>query len=309
MIVRRAADPIPVGASRATRRVGLVVRSGRAAHEVTLAGLEGRPGTRHLYGEVRCESIETMQRDALESSRPQVVVKVDRTGLNENHPMVKRLYAALEKLLRPIVESEERRAGAHLVNAGHAIKARDEQGLRALNDALRAAFDAPGAAGFTRGGPGRRPPLVTELAESQNGDGTQPAQGEPVLLDAMRFKQSPLRLHPGEQRGVSLIFDPQRIPPGTPISVVVDAGLNLGLWRDVVPEPGRLGWSRVSGNLRARVTVEPGSQLSVLAEAGDHTAELEVFIVRHHAGGWVREIARKEEDAEIEATFDPESGW
>jgi hypothetical protein len=31
-------------------------------------------------------------------------------------------------------------------------------------------------------------------------------------------------------------------------------------------------------------------------------------VVRHHASGWVREIARKDEDSEIEATFDPESG-
>ena len=33
-----------------------------------------------------------------------------------------------------------------------------------------------------------------------------------------------------------------------------------------------------------------------------------MLIVRHHASGWVREIARKDEDSQIEATFDPESG-
>jgi hypothetical protein len=33
-----------------------------------------------------------------------------------------------------------------------------------------------------------------------------------------------------------------------------------------------------------------------------------VLIVRHRAGGWVSEIARKDEDAVIEAHFDPESG-
>ena len=35
---------------------------------------------------------------------------------------------------------------------------------------------------------------------------------------------------------------------------------------------------------------------------------LEVLIVRHRASGWVSEIARKDEDALIEAHFDPESG-
>ena len=46
----------------------------------------------------------------------------------------------------------------------------------------------------------------------------------------------------------------------------------------------------------------------MLAEAGGHTAELVVLVVRHRASGWVREIARKDEDAEIEAHFDPETG-
>jgi hypothetical protein len=46
----------------------------------------------------------------------------------------------------------------------------------------------------------------------------------------------------------------------------------------------------------------------VLAEAGGHTAELVALVVRHRASGWVREIARKDEDAEIEAHFDSETG-
>ena len=45
IVVRRAKEPLSQGFSRATRRGGLVIRSGRAAHETTLAGFEGRPGT------------------------------------------------------------------------------------------------------------------------------------------------------------------------------------------------------------------------------------------------------------------------
>jgi hypothetical protein len=75
-----------------------------------------------------------------------------------------------------------------------------------------------------------------------------------------------------------------------------------------VSEPGVLGWSSVTGRLRASVSAEPGSRLSVFAEAGGFDAELIVLVVRHHASGWVREIARKDEDAQIEAEFDPESG-
>jgi hypothetical protein len=46
----------------------------------------------------------------------------------------------------------------------------------------------------------------------------------------------------------------------------------------------------------------------VIAEAAGQMAELEVLIVRHRTSGWVSEIARKDEDALIEAHFDPESG-
>ena len=90
--------------------------------------------------------------------------------------------------------------------------------------------------------------------------------------------------------------------------MVVDPGLGVNLWTDTVPEPVRGGWSRVSAGLRCRVSADPGTRLSVLAEAGGEVAELVVLVVRHHAAGWVREIARKDEDAQIEAHFDPEAG-
>ncbi len=307
VVVRRAAQPIPLSPTRAARRGGLVVRSGRAAHEATLAGLEGRPGARHLYGEVRCEAIEQLQREAVDAPRPQVVVRVDRSGLNDAHPLVKRLYAGLERILRPIVDAEERRAGARIVRAGKEIAVRDEVGLRALNDALRVAFDAPGQAGFARGGsPTLQPPV-----EEQRRDGVPPPTGPgslKVVGAAMRFKQSPLRLHPGEQRTISLLFDPAQVTPGTPIELATDPGLSLRLRRREVPEPGVGGWSRVSGVLRALVSAESGSQLSVFAEAGGHDAELVVLVVRHRGSGWVREIARKDDDSHIEAEFEPETG-
>ena len=309
VVVRRAAQPIPLSPARAARRGGLIVLSGRAAHETTLAGLEARPGARHLYGEVRCEAIEGLQREALETPRPQVVVRVDRSGLNDAHPLVRRLYARLERILRPIVDAEERRAGARLVRAGRETAARDAVGLRALNDALRAAFDAPGRAGFARGGAAAGQPPVEEGERRDTVPAQPPAPGSASMIDAaMRFKQSLVRLHPGEQRGVSLLFDPARVPPGTPIEVATDPGLYLFLGGREVPEPVAGGWSRVSGTLRALVSADPGSQLSVFAEAGGHDAELVVLVVRHHASGWVREIARKDEDSHIEAEFEPETG-
>jgi hypothetical protein len=313
--VRRSLRPLSPGMSRATRLGGLGVRSGRAAHESTFAAHEGSPGTRSLFGEVRCDALEDLQRDALERPRPQVVVKVDRSGLNDNHPIVKALYAAIDDVLRPIVAAEERRTRTHLVRAGGALRARDQVGLRALNDALKGAFDTPGKAGFEVGkSPSERPPVSAgEEPEGPADDARGPqepaaerAPTEP--LAPMRFKQALVRLHPGEQRGISLLLDPDRVPVGTSVNVAVDPGLGINLWLDAVPEPVRSGWSRISANLRCRVSADPGARLSVLAEAAGHTAELVVLVVRHRASGWVREIARKDEDAEIEAHFDPETG-
>ena len=307
VVVCRAAQPIPLNPARAARRGGLLVRSGRAAHEITLAGLEGRTGARHLFGEVRCEAIEQLQREALDAPRPQVVVRVDRSGLNDSHPLVKRLYAGLERILRPIVDAEERRAGARIVRAGKEIAVRDEVGLRALNDALRSAFDAPGQAGFSRGSsPIDQPPA--EEPERPAGGPPAGAVGGAVVNAAIRFKQSPVRLHPGEQRTISLLFDPVQVPPGTPIEIAADPGISVSLRQSEVPEPVSGGWSRVSGKLRALVSAEPGSRLSVFAEAGGHDAELVVIVVRHRGAGWVREIARKDDDSPIEAEFEPETG-
>lgn len=314
IVVRRAAAPIALTPQRATRRGGLLIRSGRAAHEITLAGHEARPGARHLFGEVWCEAIEELQREALDSPRPQVVVKVDRSGLNEHHPVVQRLYAAIERVVRPIVDAEERRAGSHQVLATRAVNARDEVGVRALNDVLKAAFDTPGAAGLLRGSePSDRaatePPPGAPSAADPVEPSTPAPDDEPRALDALRFKRSPIRLHPGEQRGASLLIDPERVPPGTPIDIACDPGLS---WKPpgepVVPAPQRVGWSRVSGVVRARVTAEPGSRLTLTVRAAEHTALLEVLIVRHRTAGWVREIARKDENAEVEAEFDPETG-
>jgi hypothetical protein len=319
VVVRRSKDPLSQGFSRATRRGGLVIRSGRAAHETTLAGFEGGPGSRHLYGEVVCEAIETLQRDALEKPRPELVVRVDRSGLNEHHPIVAKLYAAIDRVLRPIVAAEERRAGAHLIGAPRAVTVRDQVGLRALNDLLKAAFDQPGSVGAEPGQrPADKPPLIEpgeeplEPADVSEDDepGFRPNSNASPAVEvlALWFKQSPLRLHPGETRTVTLLANPAAVPLGATVELEADQGLAVVLRTDTVPEPTSRGTCAVRMSVRAKVTVEPGSRLAVLVAVGEHTAQLEILIVRHRASGWVREIARKNEDQTIEAEFDPETG-
>jgi hypothetical protein len=67
VLVRRSRSPFPGNVARSLRRGGLLIRSGRSAHEITLGRFENRPGAQHLYGEVRCEAIESVQRRDLEA--------------------------------------------------------------------------------------------------------------------------------------------------------------------------------------------------------------------------------------------------
>jgi hypothetical protein len=326
IVVRRSAEALSQGFSRATRRGGLVVCSGRAAHETTLASCEGRPGGRHLYGEVHCEAIEQRQRQALDKPRPELVVRVDRSGLNEHHPLVKALYAAIDRVLKPIVQAEERRAGAHLIGAPKAVNARDQVGLKALNDLLRSAFDQPGSTGAEPGDQPAHTPAAEAIDDPVDDnhqelvDEPEPSSAETPDPDpgagavpeapaqALWFKQSPVRLHPGERRTVTLLADPGHLLPGTPVEVEADAGLNVTLRAGEIPEASSRGRCAIAVVVHARVSTEPGSRLTVVAAAGEHAAELEVLIVRHRASGWVREIARKDQDQQIEAEFDPETG-
>jgi hypothetical protein len=173
---------------------------------------------------------------------PELVTNADAAiaqRLEREPSLVRSLYRELERVLKPIIDAEERRAGAHLIAAGRAVRARDEVGLRALNDALRAAFDAPGAAGFARGGAASAaPPVAEESIGAPPSPGGRVVARETALGAAMRFRQSPIRLHPGERRGVSLLFDPERVPPGTAIDVVADPGYTSGCGQRPCPPRG-----------------------------------------------------------------------
>ena len=208
VIVRRAAEPIPLSPSRATRLGGLVIRSGRAAHETTLAGHEGEPGTRHLYGEVICDALEELQRAALDSPRPHVVVKVDRSGLNEHHPVVRqalrgdRARAAADRRRRGAPRRRASRpprargAGARPGRAARAQRRAARRVRRARRRRLRARRHTVGHARRRVDAGAASAPTVDRAPPSRPRDA--------ALAGAMRFKQSPVRLHPGEDRGVSL---------------------------------------------------------------------------------------------------------
>ena len=131
------------------------------------------------------------------------------------------------------------------------MTARDQVGLRALNDALKAAFDQPGRAGFERGTaaatsrPHERDASGPAASRSRPGDEGARRRAGCRSGRALRFKQSPIRLHPGEKRTVTLLADPSRIAPGTPVEIEADPGLTVTLRTGTIPEPGARGYCAV----------------------------------------------------------------
>ena len=211
-----------------------------------------------------CDALEELQRAALDSPRPQVVVKVDRSGLNEHHPVVQRLHAAIERVLRPIVAAEERRAGAHLVRARRAIAgARRGRPARAQRRAARARSTRPAAPASSAAERRRHAAARRRVPSGEPSAPSAPARRRHATrrsTGALRFKQSPVRLHPGRAaRRVAARSTRRASRPARRSTVAADAGLRLKLLGEpVVPEPNRRGWSRMTGTLRARVSVEPG---------------------------------------------------
>ena len=126
IVVRRAKEPLSPGFSRATRRGGLVIALGaRLTRPRWQASRRPAPGS----CTARCSARRSSSCDAL-GQRPELVVKVDRSGLNEHHPIVARLYQAIDRVLRPIVAAEERRA-APPIGAPRLVTVRDQVSLRA----------------------------------------------------------------------------------------------------------------------------------------------------------------------------------
>jgi hypothetical protein len=91
----------------------------------------------------------------------------------------------------------------------------------------------------------------------------EPSAPPAPVMPPLWFKQSPVRLHPGEKRSVTLYADPASVPAGAIVEMEADAGLSLTLRSPEVPAPGARGYSTLQIVIRAKVTVEPGSRLLV----------------------------------------------
>jgi hypothetical protein len=86
------------------RTGGIIITSFRACHEATLFGFDEDQYAAKLFGELRCNKIDELQR-----SGEQVVTK-ERDGLRKQHPFTQALFKAGKAVIEQIVLAEKKKA-------------------------------------------------------------------------------------------------------------------------------------------------------------------------------------------------------
>ena len=215
-------------------------------------------------------------------------------------------------MLRPIVADEERRAGAHLVRTGGALRARDQVGLRALNDALKNAFDTPGTAAFESGGQ----PL-SGAARDGIGERRRDSRSAGPTPGTASRRSRRRRCASGRR---SCGFTPSSGAASRCSSTRIGSrpahqctSPSTRVWGSTCGATPFRSPTAAAGRASTRICAAacPPSPVAVSAYSPRPVATRRSWSCWWCATtprGWVREIARKDEDAEIEAHFDPETG-
>jgi hypothetical protein len=103
------------------RQGGILVKSGRAIHEITYFGLEGSLEAQWFFGELRCDYLDKLIREYEEffrqgaeppPSNPCMLIARTRDGLVREHPFVERLYAAAEERFAKLVKEKQEQVAA-----------------------------------------------------------------------------------------------------------------------------------------------------------------------------------------------------
>jgi hypothetical protein len=98
------------------RENAILVKSGRAIHEVTLFGLESEPYAERFFGRLECPYIDTLvneyderfaQGDPPVHANPSRLISRRRDGLDAEHPFTQALFCSAREWLELLVEEEK----------------------------------------------------------------------------------------------------------------------------------------------------------------------------------------------------------
>jgi len=300
---RLAEKPIK-GTRRRTRRNGLLIRGERAAYEVSLGEtLKTHPAMSRVFGELRIDDIEAMQREADRHAddESQLIYKTDRSGLNPEHPFVEAIHSFVDATLAPLIADLDANDSKRAVTPD--MRRQLQRLAREINQVLKDAqvedVDDPGG---------------TPTSESAQPDDVSmppdPQDWEPrVVEDGIQFAYDRIFVGAGTARTVKVWCDSSKVPTGTHFSVtsapdeIVTAATPS---RNDVPEPGQDGVSEISLTIKAG-GVEGRHEVTV--HAGGYAAVLPVHVRFPRASGFISQIIPDETDWESgSAYWEPTTG-
>lgn len=296
--------PIKGSARRRTRRNGILVRSERAAYEVSLGEtLRNHPAMSRVFGELRIDAIEAMQREADKQAddESQLIYKTDRSGLNPEHPFVEAVHAFVDAALSPLIADLDANATKKTVSPDmrRQLQKLAREINRVLEDAHLGDIDDPGG----------KPTDETEPPDDQPNPPPAPPPTPRVVEDGISFAYDRIFLEAGQTRTVKVWVDGSKVPAGTAIRIesspdeMVTAST---LSRSDVPEPGWDGVAEVDLTLKAG-GVE--GRHEVVVSAGGYVATLPVHVRFPRASGFISQIVPEDIDWEAgSALWDPATG-
>lgn len=289
------------GNSKLTRRYGILIRGERAAYEVSTGEkLRTNPVMQRVYGELRLDGIEALQREADREANDeaQLIYKADRSGLNPDHELVEAIYAFIDDTLAPLVAELEAKAEKKEITPD--MRRQLNKLAQIINKAVESApfggLDDPG--GKTTPEPGEGP------------DVTPPPPPPPKAreVEDMEFAYEKIFIRAGQSRTVKLYFNTERIPTGTSIELVSE---NDEIVREVklaseVPHANEDAVASVDVTIVAH-SAEGRHEVEV--RAGGDAATLPVHVRFPRASGFISQIVFDERDwPSGSALYDPATG-
>lgn len=313
-----ASSPITSSASKQRRRSGILIRGERAAYEVSDGDrLRGHPGMKMVFGELRMDGIDSLQREAEKSDEEaDLIFKPDRGGLNPDHPLVEAIYQFIDEKIAPLladlneapaktqVRPDVRR---QLLKVAQLIN-------RVINEQKVGSLAAPD--GEPRKNVQERDDDLQQTGEPTPEHGASPdaepnGRPEPArcLSGPLEFEHRHIRIESGETRKVALWVDTELIPVGTELSVT---SASAAVVRGVSLAPGTVPDADPDGIATVKVTIVAGAgegRRVVEVRSGEFTATLPVHVRVQRASGFITTITPVDKDwPSGSALWDPKTG-
>ena len=168
IIVARSEDELPFDPDNIELRAGglLFVDEHDAVLDLTLLPEYDRnPNLRHLFGIVRITGIRALLEHLLDDRDAEAVLTVSRDGFDQRNAVTKALFAAVEKLVKPIYDAEDKRVRKGRATRSAQLEQRMRDALKVINQFNAEQTEEPGTqpGGTTPVPPEERDPIFFDL--------------------------------------------------------------------------------------------------------------------------------------------------